>query len=274
MGGFPGGGGAKGPGGCRRRIRELFLGVGAKYFFSGSKRPPRNYLSGGRTVPSKRLFKESAPFILFILMGSFARTLFCQTLLFWPIICHPGQIPLAKVLELLVWSNTSGLRSWGPTNFLSALCGLPNLGGTSADRNCPGKFFFFNAKTKKNAPKHPRNILSLVQLAKSFSSALSHIFAPAISNTISDTTSNFISQLESAGMATLKKYATSTAQYLAPQIEKKKKGNCPNRNTPRKYSMYVSLRLRFRRAKLWRQSFEFGRSLVEELGKKWAKNWA
>ena len=37
--------------------------------------------SGGRTVPTKRLFKENAPFISFVLMGSFARTLFSQTLL-------------------------------------------------------------------------------------------------------------------------------------------------------------------------------------------------
>ena len=33
-----------------------------------------------------------------------------------------------KILEHLVWSNTSGFQFWGPlarTNFLSALCGLP-----------------------------------------------------------------------------------------------------------------------------------------------------
>ena len=35
-----------------------------------------------------------------------------------------------KILEHLVWSNTSGFQFWGPlarTNFLSALCGLPSL---------------------------------------------------------------------------------------------------------------------------------------------------
>ena len=36
-----------------------------------------------------------------------------------------------KILEHLVWSNTSGFQFWGPlarTNFLSALCGLPISG--------------------------------------------------------------------------------------------------------------------------------------------------
>ena len=37
--------------------------------------------SGGCTVPTKRVFKENALFIFFILMGSFARTLFSRTLL-------------------------------------------------------------------------------------------------------------------------------------------------------------------------------------------------
>ena len=38
-----------------------------------------------------------------------------------------------KILEHLVWSNTSGFQFWGPlarTNLLSALCGLP-IGGKS-----------------------------------------------------------------------------------------------------------------------------------------------
>ena len=87
-------------------------------------------LSGGRTVPSKGLFKKNAPFILFFLMGSVARTLFSWTLLSWPILSHSGQILHSNVLEHLVWSNTSGFQFWGPlarTNFLSALCGLPTL---------------------------------------------------------------------------------------------------------------------------------------------------
>ena len=49
----------------------------------------------------KRLFKENAPLIFFILMGSFARTLFSRTLLPWPILCFSGQILLAR------FSNTS-----------------------------------------------------------------------------------------------------------------------------------------------------------------------
>ena len=57
--------------------------------------------SGGRTVPTKRLFKENAPFIFFILVGPFARTLFSRTLLPWPILCYSGQILHAR------FSNTS-----------------------------------------------------------------------------------------------------------------------------------------------------------------------
>ena len=86
------------------------------------------FRSGGCTVPTKRLFKENAPLIIFILMGSFARKLFSRTLLPWPILCYSGEILHAKVLEHLVWSNTSGFQFWGPlarTNFLSALCGRP-----------------------------------------------------------------------------------------------------------------------------------------------------
>ena len=41
----------------------------------------RSLNSGGPTVPTNRLFKENAPFIFFILMGPFARTLFSRTLL-------------------------------------------------------------------------------------------------------------------------------------------------------------------------------------------------
>ena len=58
-----------------------------------------------------------------------SNTLFSNTsaltssLLFW------GN-STCNVLEHLVWSNTSGFQFWGPlarTNFLSALCGLPNI---------------------------------------------------------------------------------------------------------------------------------------------------
>ena len=42
-GGFPGWGGAEGPGGCLRRIRE-FLGGGGLIFIFGPKRPPKDFL--------------------------------------------------------------------------------------------------------------------------------------------------------------------------------------------------------------------------------------
>ena len=82
----------------------------------------------------KRLFKQNAPFILLILMGPFSRTLFSPTLLPWPnwsLLFRANST--CKVLEHLVWSNTSGFPFWGPlarTNLicLLALCGLPNLG--------------------------------------------------------------------------------------------------------------------------------------------------
>ena len=41
-----------------------------------------------------------------------------------------------KILEHLVWSNTSGFQFWGPlaqTNFLSALCGLPTFASSSLE---------------------------------------------------------------------------------------------------------------------------------------------
>ena len=64
----------------------------------------------------------------FISMGPFARTLFSRTLLPWRILYYSGQIIHAKVLEHLVWSNTSAFQFWVPlarTIFLSALRGLP-----------------------------------------------------------------------------------------------------------------------------------------------------
>ena len=42
-----------------------------------------------------------------------------------------------KILEHLVWSNTSGFQFLGPlarTNYLSALCGLPSVSGISIDK--------------------------------------------------------------------------------------------------------------------------------------------
>ena len=84
--------------------------------------------SGGRTVPTKRLFKENAPFIFFIFNGVVcSNTLFSNTsaltnsLLF-------KENSTCKILEHHVLSNTSGFQFRGPlarTNFLSALCGLP-----------------------------------------------------------------------------------------------------------------------------------------------------
>ena len=86
------------------------------------------FRSGGRRVPTKRLFRAIAPFILFILMGPFAQTLFYRTLLSSSILCHSGQALHSKVPKHLVWSNTSVFRFQGPlvrTNFWLALCGLP-----------------------------------------------------------------------------------------------------------------------------------------------------
>ena len=70
--------------------------------------PPK---SGGRTVPTKRLFKENAPLIFFTLMGSFARTLFSRTLLPWPILWYSGQTLHAR------FSNTSFGRTLLGFNF-------------------------------------------------------------------------------------------------------------------------------------------------------------
>ena len=80
-------------------------------------------ISGSRTVPTRRLFKESAPFAFFILMGSFAQTLFSSntSVLTNPLFCRANSTAR--------FSNTSfGRLFWGPlarTNFLSGLCGLP-----------------------------------------------------------------------------------------------------------------------------------------------------
>ena len=72
--------------------------------------------------------RKMHPFIVFVLMGSFARTPFSRTLPCRPILCHSGHILHSKVFEHLVWSNTSGFQFWGPlarTNIWSALRGLP-----------------------------------------------------------------------------------------------------------------------------------------------------
>ena len=67
-----------------------------------------------------------------------------------------------KILEHLVWSNTSGFRFWGPlarTNFLSALCGPPireenatqtyNFrAGSQAGRHTPGNLAPFPGQKK------------------------------------------------------------------------------------------------------------------------------
>ena len=90
------------------------------------------YQEAAQYLP-KRLFKENAPFIFFVLMGPFARTLFARTLLPVPILCYSGEILPAKMLEHLVWSNTSGFQFRGlllEQTFLLALCGLPIIGCT------------------------------------------------------------------------------------------------------------------------------------------------
>ena len=75
---------------------------------------------------------------------------------------------------------------------------LRDMGG-GVSRTGPLSVFSSKTKSSKNASKHPRNILSPVQLPEN-SPALFHSFAPANSNT----SSNFSSHRESAGMATLR----------------------------------------------------------------------
>ena len=77
---------------------------------------------------NQKVVQGKCPFILFIFMGPFARTLSTLMLLSWPSVYHSGQVLHSKVFEHLVWSNTPGFQFCGPhtrTNFLSALCGLP-----------------------------------------------------------------------------------------------------------------------------------------------------
>ena len=62
--------------------------------------------------------------MLFILTGSFVRTLFSRTLLSWPAL---GQILHSKVLEDLVCSNTSEFRIWGEQTFRWHRAALPLL---------------------------------------------------------------------------------------------------------------------------------------------------
>ena len=68
-----------------------------------------------RAVPTKGLFKENAPFIFLIWMGSFARTLFSRTLLPWPVLCYSGEILHAR------FSNTSFGRTLLGSNFWGLL---------------------------------------------------------------------------------------------------------------------------------------------------------
>ena len=96
---------------CPRSTRERD-GIAAKLLRCGiASEALRRNMSGGRTVPTKRLFKENAPFIFFILMGSFARTHFSRTLLPWPILCYWGQILHAR------FSNTSFGRTLPGSNY-------------------------------------------------------------------------------------------------------------------------------------------------------------
>ena len=90
-----------------------------EWFYGYIRRPHSTY---------QKSVQGKCPFIFFILMGSFARTLFSRTLLPWQMLCCPVQILHEKDLEHLLWSNTSGFQSLGPlarTNFMPALCGLP-----------------------------------------------------------------------------------------------------------------------------------------------------
>ena len=76
-----------------------------------------------------KVVQGKCPLHFLLLMGPFARTLFSRRLLPWPILCYSRQILHAKVLEHIVWSNTSGFQFRGPLariNFCRHFVGFPN----------------------------------------------------------------------------------------------------------------------------------------------------
>ena len=99
-------------------------------FQNFSDHPGRPSKSGGRTVPTKGLFKEMPPSFLNLNGVVCSNTLFSNASALTSSLLFRGN-STCKILEHLVWSNTSGFQFWGPlarTNFLSVLCGLPTKG--------------------------------------------------------------------------------------------------------------------------------------------------
>ena len=106
------------PGGCRNLFfNDLLLCAfsapyqeAAQFLPKGcSRKMPPSFLNLNGVVCSNTLFSNTSALT--------------SSLLFW------GN-STGKILEHLVWSNTSGFQFWGPlarTNFLSVLCGLPTL---------------------------------------------------------------------------------------------------------------------------------------------------
>ena len=72
--------------------------------------------------------RKMPPSFLNLNGGVCSNTLFSNTSALTSSLLFRGN-PTCKILEHLVWSNTSGFQFWGPlarTLFLSVLCGLPN----------------------------------------------------------------------------------------------------------------------------------------------------
>ena len=85
----------------------------------GVRRPRSTY---------KKVVQGKCPLHFINLNGAVcSNTLFSNTSALTSCLLFRGN-STCKILEHLVWSNTSGFQFWGPlarTNFLSALCGLP-----------------------------------------------------------------------------------------------------------------------------------------------------
>ena len=78
-----------------------------------SRKMPLHFLHLNGVVGSNTLFSNTSAFVNYLLFRAYS--------------AYKGS----RILEHLVWSNTSGFHFWVPlarTNFLSALCGLPIMG--------------------------------------------------------------------------------------------------------------------------------------------------
>ena len=112
-------------------------------------------------VPTKGCSRD-APFIFFILMGPFARTLFFSntSALTNSLLLRTNST--CKILEHLVWSNNSGFQFWGPlarTNFLSALCGLPKIASDKTFFASDAKALCLLSNYRKNDRNYPAKML-------------------------------------------------------------------------------------------------------------------